>query len=150
MSLTTRSKIQAAMRDVCAAFQERDEVCRVIVVGLLAESNDLLLGPPGTAKSAVLRALMSHISEIKYSERLMSKFSLKDDLLGPPKVSALRDRDEYVRNMAGTPGDADVFFCDEVYRASGPALDVLLSLINEHVVDGQEVPLRVCVGASNM
>lgn len=147
---SVRERILAAQVDVCAAFKERTEVVRVITVALLAETNALLLGLPGTAKSAVLRAMSAHITGIKYAERLMSKFTTDNDLVGPPKVSALRDRDEYIRNMAGTPGDADIFFCDEVFRASGAALDKLLGLVNEHIVDGAPVPLRVCVGASNM
>lgn len=149
MSMSVRERVLASGDDVCAAFQERNDVVRLCLIALLAETNALLIGPPGTAKSAVLRALASHVTGVKYAEKLMSKFTLKDELVGPPKVSALRDHDLYERNMVGTPADAEIFFCDEVFRASGVALDVLLPMINEHVYDGKPLPQRTCIGATN-
>ncbi len=149
MVLTTRERVVLAQTDICAAYLERADVVRVLTVGFLAESNVLLLGSPGTAKSALVRALASHVSDARFAERLLSRFTVKEDLLGAIKVSGLRDRDVYERNMSGTPGDSDIVFLDETFRASGAVLDLTLNMLNERTVDGKALPLKFCVGASN-
>lgn len=142
-----------AIRDALALRSlEREEVINGLLAGLLAGHHVLLLGPPGTDKSRLIRMLCSTIEGSRYFGRLLTKFTHPDELFGPLDVMAL-ERGEYRRVMAGRLPEAEVAFLDEVFKAGSAILNALLELMNERTVnDGtttRPVPLRILVGASN-
>jgi MoxR-like ATPase len=55
-------KLQAIERELAASLIERDEVIRASLVALLARQHLVVLGPPGTAKSALVTELAQRIS----------------------------------------------------------------------------------------
>jgi len=54
-------KLQALERELAASLIERDEVIRASLVALLARQRLVVLGPPGTAKSALVTKLAQRI-----------------------------------------------------------------------------------------
>jgi MoxR-like ATPase len=56
------NKLQAIERELTSTLIERDEVIRASLVALLAEQHLVVLGPPGTAKSAMVIELSRRIS----------------------------------------------------------------------------------------
>lgn len=148
--LGTRERMLAACADVSAHFLEREDVSRVLLVGMLAQKNVLLLGLPGTAKSAVIRALTGHCKDARFGDYLMASGTTEDELVGPPKMSAFRDHDRFERNHEGTAAGCEVFFADETFRGNSGARNALLTIMNEHTYKGVSIPLRCLVGASNI
>ena len=68
----------------CAAFSLQ-LFClqvRLLLLAGLASEHLLLLGPPGTAKSELSRRL-SKLTSGKYYERLLTRFSVPEELFGP-------------------------------------------------------------------
>jgi hypothetical protein len=55
-------KLQAIESELAASLIERDEVIRASLVALLARQRLVVLGPPGTAKSALVTELANRIS----------------------------------------------------------------------------------------
>lgn len=55
---------------------------RLLLLAGLASEHLLLLGPPGTAKSELSRRL-SKLTSGKYYERLLTRFSVPEELFGP-------------------------------------------------------------------
>lgn len=55
---------------------------RLLLLAGLASEHLLLLGPPGTAKSELSRRL-SNLTSGKYYERLLTRFSVPEELFGP-------------------------------------------------------------------
>jgi MoxR-like ATPase len=55
-------KLQSLERELTASLIERDEVIRASLVALLARQHLVVLGPPGTAKSALVTELSDRIS----------------------------------------------------------------------------------------
>ena len=112
----------------------------------------LLLGPPGTGKSIMARRLTS-VCGGQYFERLLTRFSLPEEVFGPLSLQALQDQDELLRRTRGYLPDAEVAFLDEIFKASPSILNSLMSILNERVFDNgsgrQDVPLWCMVGASN-
>lgn len=142
-----------AIRDALALRSlEREEVINGLLSGLLAGHHVLLLGPPGTDKSRLIRMLCSTIEGSRYFGRLLTKFTHPDELFGPLDVMAL-ERGEYRRVPTGRLPEAEVAFLDEVFKAGSAILNALLELMNERTFnDGTTTrlsPLRILVGASN-
>jgi MoxR-like ATPase len=55
-------KLQAIERELTASLIERDEVIRASLAALLARQHLVVLGPPGTGKSALVTELARRIS----------------------------------------------------------------------------------------
>jgi MoxR-like ATPase len=77
--------------DLAARFPERKEVIDGALAAVLAGEHVLLLGPPGTAKSALARAIAQAFGGI-YFERLLTKFSTPEELFGAISLKALEHR----------------------------------------------------------
>ncbi len=142
---------QAVRRDLKARFYERDQVIDALLASLVARTHLLLLGPPGTAKSAVVNAVTSSIEGATSFSWLLTKFSTPEEVFGPVSLAGLQ-QDRFRRITTGKLPEAHVAFIDEVFKASSSILNALLSIANERVFfnDGAVAcPLITLVGASN-
>lgn len=152
----TADRLQpAGLRALIAAVGhgliEREEQARCLVLALLSGEHLLFVGPPGTAKSELARRL-HRLAGGAYFERLLTRFSVPEELFGPLSLAAL-DEGRYEREVKGYLPTASVAFLDEVFKANSAILNALLGLLNERVFDqGAQrlaVPLVTLVAASN-
>jgi MoxR-like ATPase len=131
---------------------ERDVPVRLLLLGALAGEHVLLMGPPGTAKSELARRLHRVFAGARYFERLLTRFSVPEELFGPLSLKAL-EHDRYERLTDGFLPTAQVAFLDEVFKANSAILNALLTLLNEREFDNGsgrvQVPLISVVGATN-
>lgn len=138
-------------REMNQVFFERRDVIRGLLVGLLARQHVLLLGPPGTAKSALVEDLCRRIGG-RYFRWLLARTSTPEELFGPVSLRAL-EQDSYRRVTTGKLPEATIAFLDEIFKANSAILNSLLSVLNERLFynDGAPVkaPLEMCVAASN-
>lgn len=74
---------------------ERDTEVRLMLLAALAQEHILLIGPPGTAKSELGRRL-AKLYDGTFFERLLTRFSVPEELFGPLSMKAL-EQDEYKR-----------------------------------------------------
>ena len=118
---------------------------------ILAREHVLLLGPPGTAKSALVRAI-ARAFKVSYFEALVTRFTTPDEICGPVSLASL-EQDRYMRVTAGKLPEAQFAFLDEIWKSSSALLNTLLTIANERLYfnDGQLVgcPLVTLFGASN-
>lgn len=146
-----QSKVRAAVSILQKGLLERETEVRLMLLAALCGEHLLLLGPPGTAKSELSRRLAS-ITAGAYYERLLTRFSVPEELFGPLSMRGL-ENDLYVRKTDGYLPTAEVAFIDEIFKANSAILNALLTLLNERMFDnGNErldVPLLCLVGASN-
>ncbi len=137
--------------ELAAQFPEREAVIDGALAAILAKEHVLLLGPPGSAKSALVRAL-ANVFQARYFEQLLTKFSTPEELFGPVSLRAL-EQDQFTRVTAGKLPEAEIAFVDEVFKANSAILNSLLAVLNERVFHnaGQPVhcPLISMFGASN-
>lgn len=131
---------------------QRDVAARALLLAALAGEHVLLLGPPGTAKSELARRLQRLLPGAHYFERLLTRFTVPEELFGPLSLRALED-DRYERLTEGYLPSAEVAFLDEVFKANSAILNTLLGLLHERQFDNGSqrlpVPLVCLVGASN-
>ena len=147
-----REKLVQLRKEVSSVVLERSEEITGLIVALVARKNIFIVGPKGTSKSLMIRLVTNSITGARYYERLLTKFSVPDELFGPPKISALKN-DSYERKIDGRLPDVHIGFVDEVFKANSAILNSLLRIMNEKLFDndGQpmKVPLEMLVGASN-
>ncbi len=139
----------AALED---GLVERRPVVRLALLAALAGEHTLLVGPPGTAKSQLARRLHLAFAGGKYFERLLTRFTVPEELFGPLSIRALEE-DRYERQTEGFLPRATIAFVDEVFKANSAILNALLTLLNEREFDNgprrEPCPLISVIGATN-
>jgi len=148
---TASDQLQKVRTELKSRFFERDAVIDALLASLVARTHLLLLGPPGTAKSAVVNAVTASFTDAVSFSWLLTKFSTPEEVFGPVSLKGLQS-DKFTRITTGKLPEAHVAFVDEVFKASSSILNALLSVANERVFfnDGAvRCPLVSLVGASN-
>lgn len=138
-------------RSLNARFVEREEVVRGLLLALGVREHVLVVGPPGTAKSELVRTFASFVG-LRVFQKLLTKTTTDAEVLGPFDIRAMEEG-RFERVIAGTLLDAEVVFVDEVFKASSAILNALLEAVNERTfTNGTRIlrlPLEVMIGASN-
>src|SRR5205823_2647016 len=110
------AKFQALQQEMEWHLFERREELEGLLLALLSRQHLLLIGPKGAAKSLMIRLLASSIEGAKYFERLLTRFTLPDELFGPVSISALK-KDRFSRLTRGYLPEAHFAFLDEIHDA---------------------------------
>jgi len=132
-------------------FVGKDEIIDLLGVCLVGGENLFILGPPGTAKSALVHNLSRRLHGESF-DYLLTRFTEPNELFGPFDIRKLREG-ELATNTEGMLPEAYLVFLDELLNANSAILNSLLTALNERVFRrGKETrPLKALmfVGASN-
>lgn len=152
MSKSIFSKLEEIRQALNAIFYERENEVDGILVALLSKQHMLMIGPAGTAKSALSVELATIIKDSTYFQWLLTKFSTPEELFGPLSLRDL-EKGVYKRVTTTKMPEATIVFLDEIFKANSAILNSLLTLLNERVFynDGSPttVPLMTVIGSSN-
>ncbi len=133
------------------AFVGKDEVIDLLGACLVAGEHLFILGPPGTAKSALVHDLGRRLDGRTF-DYLLTRFTEPNELFGPFDIRRLREG-ELLTNTEGMLPEASLVFLDELLNANSAILNSLLMVLNERVFrrgkETVELPLLMAVGASN-
>jgi MoxR-like ATPase len=144
-------RLRALARSLEQQFLGRQETIRLMVLSVLAGEHIALVGPPGTAKSALVRAVARAIDS-RYFEYLLTRFTEPNELFGPVDIPAFR-QGTYRRRTEGMMPEAEIVFLDEIFKSNSAILNALLTLLNERKFNNGstvvDVPLLSVFGASN-
>jgi MoxR-like ATPase len=142
---------QNVLEPMKRSFVGKDEIIDLLGLCLVARENLFLLGPPGTAKSALVQQLAMRIDG-RVFDYLLTRFTEPNEIFGPFDIRKLREG-ELETNTEGMLPEADLVFLDELLNANSAILNSLLLVLNERVFRrGRETrPLStlMVVGASN-
>src|SRR5580700_9359913 len=145
------SRLACLARALEDRFLGKGEIVRLLLVATIAGEHAVLVGPPGTAKSALIRTF-ARLTQARYFEYLLTRFTEPNELFGPVDIGAFREG-RYERRTEGMLPEAEIVFLDEVFKSNSAILNALLTLLNERrYTSGSQVmkcPLLSAFGASN-
>ncbi|MBI4606443.1 MAG: AAA family ATPase [Planctomycetes bacterium] len=163
-------RLQKALMDVKRRFVGRDDALEMMVACALARTNLVFLGPPGTAKSllvrtfaralgirptslpidqeeeavrAVQRANRAAASERRLFEYLLTRYTSPEEIFGGADINLLLATGVHARRTAGMLPRAEIAFLDEIFKANSAILNTLLSLTNERLFYNMGQAFRV-------
>ncbi|HEV2950092.1 MAG TPA: AAA family ATPase [Gemmataceae bacterium] len=132
-------------------FVGRDEVIDLIALAAVAGEHLFLLGPPGTAKSALIREFALAVRG-RYFEYMLTRFSEPNEIFGPIDIVRLREG-VVATVVAGMLPEAEFVFLDELFNANSAILNNLLTVLNERIyrrgLETHRLPLLSLYSASN-
>ncbi|WP_318617041.1 AAA family ATPase [Sporosarcina sp. YIM B06819] len=146
------SKLEDIKNALNAKFFERENVVEAILIAILSRQHLLMIGPAGTAKSAISVEMANIVEGTQYFQWLLTRFSTPEEIFGPLSLKDL-EQGVYKRNTASKMPEANLVFLDEIFKANSAILNSLLTLINERLFYNNGSPVRVplisVIGASN-
>lgn len=137
-----KQRLRELTKSLTQGLIQRDEAARLALLSALAGEHLLLIGEPGTAKSILARKLNHVFIGGQYFERLLTKFSVPEELFGPLSIKAL-ENDCYKRLTDRYLPSASIAFIDEIFKANSAILNALLTLLNEREFDNGDARLKV-------
>ena len=133
------------------AYVGREEVVDLIALAIVAGEHLFLYGPPGTAKSALIRAFAQEV-DARYFEYLLTRFSEPNEIFGPIDLIKLREGTVATVTTGMLP-EAEFVFLDELFNANSAILNNLLTVLNERIyrrgAETHRLPMLSLFSASN-
>lgn len=157
-------------------FYEMDEAVDCLMIAALTGEAMVMIGPPGTAKSRLVREFAKAIGLMEgekdgvegekdgeqpsedthnadYFEYLLTQFTEPSELFGYYDLVVLQEQNRLERDDSFAMQKAQVVFLDEVFNASSAILNALLTFMNERMFHDRGRPertnLKLLVSATN-
>lgn len=155
-------------------FYGMDSAVRCMMLSAMTGEAMVMIGPPGTAKSRLIRAFCSLIGVLdhdprdvvnaaddtgsakdeRYFEYLLTQFTEPSELFGYFDLAKLMGSNPVLeRNVTGQMQRAEVVFLDEVFNASSAILNALLTFMNERKFHDRgmvySTPMKMLFAATN-
>jgi MoxR-like ATPase len=144
-------KLQDVARFLGGHFLDKQEIIRLLMISAIAGEHMVIVGPPGTAKSAIIR-MFARLIDARYFEYLLTRFTEPNELFGPVDIKEFREG-RYVRRSENMLPSAEIVFLDEIFKSNSAILNSLLTIINERKFTSGpqvlDVPLISLFAASN-
>merc|ERR1712166_249393 len=124
-----------------------------IILGLIAKEHVYIEGPPGVAKT-MLAETMAAATSLQFFFYQMHRDTRLAELIGEAVVMRSTDPEtggEIIRqhNRPGGVLTSDLCVLDDISRAPGESLNVLLRILNERKIGDTPIPLRSAIATSN-
>jgi MoxR-like ATPase len=156
----TLQDLQRVHRELDRRFSGLEEATLALILSAASGEPLLLIGPPGTAKSMLIKTFCDLVgvdregSGSRYFEYLLTPFTEPGELFGFYDPSKLTKEGTLERIHADAMmQNAHVVFLDEVFKGSSAILNALLSFMNERAFYDRgrrhPVPLQCLFAATN-
>jgi MoxR-like ATPase len=124
-------------------FADMEKTVRALVLSAASGEPMLLIGPPGTGKSRLIRAFCGLTGLLDeddpardhqdYFEYLLTPFTEPGELFGFFDIRSAMEEKELKRMDTGMMQHARVVYLDEIFNGSSAILNSLLAFLNERI-----------------
>jgi len=129
-----------------------DEVKSGLILGLVAREHIYVEGPPGMAKT-MLAEIVSAASNLQFYFYQFHRDTRLSELVGDIVIQREQEGEsgELIRQSIRKGGvlTAELCVLDDISRAPGEALNVLLRILNERQFQQEHTPLLTAIATSN-
>lgn len=115
-------------------FRERENPIEACMLALVSGQHVFLLGPPGTAKTQLIRAIKDSIHGARYFEIGLSRNRPPEAVMGPLDIIRYRETGDYVLKRKGFASDSELILLNEVGKMSDDLGHDMLALLNERLI----------------
>lgn len=154
-----QNKMEVLEQEMNQEFKLRVNEIHGLLLAMISKTNLMLLGDPGTGKSAMLERFSRYFPNTNPNTTSIPFFKVQftghtkpDSIMGPVDVSIYKNESRLVTKFQNYAPNARIGMFDEFARG-GQTTDLLLTLINEKeiMIDGQpyKVPMEMACGATN-
>ena len=133
-------KINGIKESLNSNFLERKNAVDMIVLSVISGKHSILIGGPGLAKTAVLKALACRVKGLRFFDFQMTPATKIEELVS-----------NRPQNRIGID-NCDIALIDEFFKGPHSTLNSLLSIMNERIIYAPEprrIPLISLFAASN-
>lgn len=159
-SLTTLASVEEKLN---GRFVELEEPIRALILSVASGEPLLLIGPPGTGKSRLIRAFCGLLGLIdendltkgdpNYFEYLLTPFTEPSELFGSYNIAKAAKDGELERIEKNTMQQAKVVYLDDVFNGSSAILNSILTFLNERIFhdrgERKKVDMQCLFAATN-
>jgi len=128
-----------------------DDIKEAILLGLIAREHVYVEGPPGTAKT-MLAEIAAKAANLEFFFYQLNRDTRLSELVGDYVIHRERDDQAEVIKQGIVRGrilTADICVLDDISRAPGEALNVLLRVLNERKFGKERIPLLTTIATGN-
>ncbi|NSW73612.1 MoxR family ATPase [bacterium] len=128
-----------------------NEVKTALLLGIVSREHIYIQGPPGTAKT-MLSEIVSKSAELNFFFYQMHRDTRLSELVGDLVISREDTNDgEIIKQniIKGGILTSDICLLDDISRAPGESLNVLLRILNERKYGDENIPLLTAIATSN-
>lgn len=157
--LEISEKLHDIHRFITTKYFEVEDFSLCIILSMISGTNMIALGPPGIAKSAVLREMVNLIEfdghdGTPYFHIQMGSDVSPNHVFGAPDIDYFKKHGIIKRHYQGFLPDAIIAFCSEFYRVNDQVANSgLLTILNEgefkNGVDTIKTKLRFFMADTN-
>mgnify|MGYP001609866680 CR=1 FL=1 len=149
---TGLAKLMELRVELISRLFEREEVVETGINALVSRHHHLQLGPHGTGKTMLSRAIAEAIQGAVYLRKLLTRTMTMDELFGPPSFKGFQN-DQYRRAVEGFIPTCHILTLEEFFKCSDSILNGLLEVMNERTftngIEMINIPLMAIFTSSN-
>lgn len=128
-----------------------EDVKIALLLGVISREHIYIEGPPGTAKT-MLSEIISSAAQLQFFFYQLHRDTRLSELIGDLVISKEHtDEGEIIKQKIVKGGilTAEICLLDDISRAPGESLNVLLRILNERKFFNEAIPLLTAIATSN-
>ena len=149
--MTTQNPFVVLKEEMDKLVVGHEEVKLALLLGIIAREHIYIEGPPGTAKT-MLSEIVSAAASLRFFFYQLHRDTRLSELIGDLVISKeTTDDGELIKQKVVKGGilTSEICLLDDISRAPGESLNILLRILNERKFFTENIPLLTAIGTSN-
>ena len=149
--MTTQNPFVVLKEEMDNLVVGHEEVKLALLLGIISREHIYVEGPPGTAKT-MLSEIVSAAASLQFFFYQLHRDTRLSELIGDLVISKeATDNGEIIKQEVVKGGilTSEICLLDDISRAPGESLNVLLRILNERKFFDESIPLLTAIATSN-